>query len=313
MPKETKDDNFTVSVGVRSGSTPTEYRCDHLYLRVGDSCVVDTERGPNIGVVMRARMKIRGRKFCCRLRNVIRKATKEDMDSEFERLEKEKKISDLARKKIAEFELGMKLTRVEVTFDGKRAIIAFTSEGRIDFRDMVKALSSELDVKIEMRQMGSRDEARLLGGCGICGNSLCCSTFMSDFAPVSIKMAKNQNLSLNPAKISGVCGRLMCCLVFENEFYKEMQKKVPRVGRTVMTPDGKGRVAVADYLRERVTVDIQDKGFTVYEAKDVSIIQNPQHARSQSKKQGQKGRRNDSKRENRPEIKSPEPEKDGRN
>ncbi|MBI5177704.1 MAG: hypothetical protein HZA04_00410 [Nitrospinae bacterium] len=270
MERNLIENDFTVAVTFRHNMRPVEYRCNHLELRVGDTVVVDSERGAAIATVERSRMKAKGR--CCtrQIRNVIRKATPHDLEVDKRNSEKEQAIYRAARQKISDGELRMKLSHAEMSFDEKRAILYFTSEDRVDFRDMVKSLAAEMNVRIEMRQVGVRDEARILGGCGICGFKLCCSSFLPDFMPVSIRMAKDQNLSLNPTKISGVCGRLMCCLMYEQDFYKEMQKTVPRTGKTVITPEGRGKVLVADFLRSRVTVMVEgDKGIMTFEAAQV--------------------------------------------
>ncbi len=290
------ENEYTVAVTFRHSARALEFRCNHLELRVGDQCVVDTERGPCIGTVQRARLKVEGRRCPRALRNVIRKATAKDLEVDKRNYDKEKEIYSLARDKIKAQGLKMKLSQVEVTFDEKRAIIYFTADERVDFREMVKGLAAECNVRIEMRQIGVRDEARQLGGAGICGFKLCCSTFLPDFAPVSIKMAKDQNLSLNPTKISGVCGRLMCCLMYEQDFYKEMQKIVPRTGKTVITPEGRGKVLVADFLRQRVTVNVEgEKGIMVFEAAQVQPAFPPQQQQQPKKnRDGQpEGKRRD--------------------
>ena len=304
MQEESSNGDFTIAVSFRHNAKAYEFRCNHLRLKVGDPCVVDTERGPNIGVVTRARIKAPGRRHVGRIKNVIRKATRRDLKLDNRNRELEGRIYRLARRKIEEQELKMKVSHVEVTFEEMRAIIYYTSEGRIDFRDMVKGISSELDVRIEMRKLGIRDEAKMQGGCGICGHALCCTTFLHEFAPVSIRMAKDQNLSLNNSKISGVCGRLMCCLVYENDFYREMQKTVPRLGRSVMTPRGRGRVIIADYLRERVTVELQEGGREVFDAKEVSIPE-PQQAQKKPKKRPEGNGSSRKRRGNGPESAKP--------
>ncbi len=278
--EEQLDDDYTIAVSFRRNAKAYEFRCNHLNLRVGDHCVVDTERGPNMGVVTRARIKAAGRGCRRRLKNVIRKATDKDLMRDERNQKSEEEIYRLARKKVAERELKMKLSYVEVTFDEKRAIIHYTSESRVDFRDLVKNIASELDVKIEMRKLGTRDEARMFGGCGVCGQELCCSSFLSEFAPVSIRMAKDQNLSLNNSKISGVCGRLMCCLVYENDFYKEARKTMGSVGKTVITPDGQGKIVIADYLRGRLTVDLGDGVRKTFDAAEVTRAFPPQRQKS---------------------------------
>ncbi|MBI5637365.1 MAG: hypothetical protein HZA03_05280 [Nitrospinae bacterium] len=298
METQLIENDFTVGVTFRHSARAAEFRCNHLDLRVGDACVVDTERGPCIGTVNRSRIRAEGRRCHKQLRNVLRKASPRDIEVDKRNIEKEKEIYRGARQKIKEQRIRMKLSQVEVTFDEKRAIIYFTSEDRVDFREMVKQLAAECNVRIEMRQVGVRDEAKQLGGHGICGVKLCCSSFLADFAPVSIKMAKDQNLSLNPVKISGVCGRLMCCLTYEQDFYKEMQKIVPRTGKTVITPEGRGKVLVADFLRQRVTVIVEgEKGIMVFEAAQVQLAFPPQQ--QQQKRPGGPPQQQDGKRRDR--------------
>lgn len=295
MQAEVITTDYTVAVSFRHSARPEDFRCNHLTLMVGDSCIVDTEHGPNIGKVNRARMKLEGRKCRYRIRNVIRKATKYDIQKEERLREREAEIYATAKQRIVDSEMKMKLGHLEVTYDEKRVILYFTAENRVDFRDMVKSLAAEFGLKVEMRQLGIRDEAKKLGGCGICGEGLCCSTFLSDFMPVSIRMAKDQGLSLNPAKISGVCGRLMCCLNYENEFYKEMQKIVPKPGKAVFTPNGQGRIISSDYLRQRVYVDLgPDRDRETFEAADVTLVNKPQPnqggGRQKGKRQPDRGR-----------------------
>ncbi len=299
MQQDNRTPDFTVSATLPYSSKPEEFRCNHLHLKVGDTCVVDTDRGPDFAVITGSRVKAQGKKCCKRLRNVIRKATKRDIESNMRLRKRETEIYGLARKKVEENELKMKVSQVSVTLDEKRVIVYFTAEERVDFRDIVKSLASELKMKIEMRQMGIRDEAKMLGGSGVCGQKLCCSSFLGKFAPVSIRMAKDQNLSLNPAKISGVCGRLMCCLIYENDFYKEMQKIVPRTGKAVITPQGNGKVIVADFLKSRVTVDLGENGVASFDASEVELVNKPQQ-----QKHGKKEKRAVDKTRNRPNGKN---------
>jgi len=306
LQAELIENDFTVGVSFRHSAKPEDYRCNHLPLQVGDTCVVDTEHGPSIGKVSRGRMKAVGRKCCHRLRNVIRKATSEDLEKEKRILEKEAEIYRFGRKKIDEFELKMRLGHLEVTYDEKRVILYFTADNRVDFRDMVKAIASELDLKVEMRQVGIRDEAKKLGGCGICGEGLCCTSFLDDFAPVSIRMAKDQGLSLNPAKISGVCGRLMCCLNYENDFYREMQKIVPKPGKAVKTPQGRGRVISSDYFKKQVVVDFGGEiERMTFNADEVSLFFPPQQKGS-----GKKNKQRGGGQHGRPEMAEPETDAD---
>jgi len=289
LERQLIENDYTVAITFRNNARPVEFRCNHLELKVGDYCIVDSDRGASIGMVERARMKMLGRRSTRPLKNVLRKATPYDLEVNLRNREKEKQLFGMARRKISDARLRMKLSHVEITFDEKRAIIYFTSEDRVDFRDMVKSLAADMNVRIEMRQVGVRDEARILGGSGICGFKLCCSSHLPDFVPVSIRMAKDQNLSLNPTKISGVCGRLMCCLIYEQDFYKEMQKTVPRTGRTVITPEGRGKVLVADFLRSRVTVNLDaEGGIMTFEAAQVQLA-NPPQAQGKPKQKNRDG------------------------
>jgi cell fate regulator YaaT (PSP1 superfamily) len=285
LERHITDNDFIVGINFRHNAKITEFRCNHIELKVGDKCVVDAERGPVLGLVERGRMKRSGG---CRhsLRNVIRKATADDLAIDSRNHEKEQSVYKLARKKADDAKLKIKISQVEMSFDEKRAAIYFTSDERVDFREMVKSIAAETNLRVEMRQVGIRDEAKMLGGSGICGFKLCCSGFLTDFAPVSIRMAKDQNMSLNPTKILGVCGRLMCCLTYEQNFYREMQKTVPRVGKAVNTPEGRGRVVVADFLRSKVSVLLEgEKGIVGFEAAQVSLVFPPQQ---QGKGKGKK-------------------------
>lgn len=210
-------------VGIRLKDTGKIYDFDPsgLELKAGDMVVVDTERGPVIGKVVRESYEI---DVTQQIRKIIRKASKEDVEKVKENEGLRKEAYEFCRAKIKEMNLPMRLIETELSLDGSKAVFYFTSEGRVDFRELVKELAAKFRIRIEMKQIGVRDEARLIGGFGCCGRTLCCETFIKDFEPVSIRMAKKQELALNPAKISGVCGRLMCCLVFEYEIYDEIKK-----------------------------------------------------------------------------------------
>lgn len=217
-------------VGVRFKEGARLYDPDGLELKVGDFVIVDSEDGPGLGTVVREAYKT---ETAHPLRKVLRKASEEDIKRLEENKMLEKESLGFCQNKIKEKGLPMKLVGTEFSFDRDRAIFYFTSEGRVDFRELVKDLAAKLKSRIEMRQIGVRDEARLVGGYGCCGRPLCCATFLKDFEPVSIRMAKRQELVLNPAKISGICGRLMCCLSFEYEIYDEGKKEVAKVqGKT---------------------------------------------------------------------------------
>lgn len=231
-------------------------------VKVGDHVIVETARGVEYGRVVLEPRSVKEDEVVHPLKEVLRVATKEDEDHEAENRQKEKEAFKICKKKIREHELDMKLIDAEYTFDNNKVLFYFTADGRIDFRQLVKDLASVFKTRIELRQIGVRDETKILGGIGICGRTLCCHTYLSEFAPVSIKMAKEQNLSLNQTKISGVCGRLMCCLKNEQETYEELNKKLPGLGDTVTTPDGlQGTVQSVNVLRQlvKVVVEVDDE------------------------------------------------------
>lgn len=227
-------------------------------VKVGDHVIVETARGVEYGRVVLEPRSVKEDEVVHPLKEVLRVATKEDEDHEAENRQKEKEAFRICKKKIREHGLDMKLIDAEYTFDNNKVLFYFTADGRIDFRQLVKDLASVFKTRIELRQIGVRDETKILGGIGICGRTLCCHTYLSEFAPVSIKMAKEQNLSLNQTKISGVCGRLMCCLKNEQETYEELNKKLPGIGDTVTLPDGiQGTVQSVNVLRQRVKVVVE--------------------------------------------------------
>ena len=241
----------------------------------GDFAVVETVRGTEIGEVMLSNRNIPEENIVSPLKPVLRKATNEDIEKVGKIKEKEKKAFDICLEKIHQHNLDMHLVDVEYTFDENKILFYFTAEGRVDFRELVKSLASVFKTRIELRQIGVRDEAKMLGGIGVCGRPICCNSFLGDFQPVSIKMAKEQNLSLNPTKISGTCGRLMCCLKYEQSTYEEMLKFVPRVDAIVETPDGKGTVIDNNVLAGLVKVKIdrgEDSIINVYDVKNVVTI-----------------------------------------
>ena len=241
----------------------------------GDYAVVETVRGTEIGEVMLTNRQIPEENIVSPLKPVLRKATNEDIKKIDKIKEKEKKAFEICVEKINHHNLDMHLVDVEYTFDENKILFYFTAEGRVDFRELVKSLASVFKTRIELRQIGVRDEAKMLGGIGVCGRPICCNSFLGDFQPVSIKMAKEQNLSLNPTKISGTCGRLMCCLKYEQSTYEEMLKFVPRVDAVVETKDGKGTVIENNVLAGLVKVRIDrgdDSIINVYDAKDVVVI-----------------------------------------
>ena len=229
---------------------------------IGNHVIVETARGIEYGKVVLGPRNIEEEEVVHPLKEVLRVATKEDEEQEQMNRVKEKEAFKICQKKIREHGLEMKLIDAEYTFDNNKVLFYFTADGRIDFRQLVKDLAAIFKTRIELRQIGVRDETKILGGIGICGRCLCCHTYLSEFAPVSIKMAKEQNLSLNQTKISGVCGRLMCCLKNEQETYEELNKKLPGVGDTVTTQDGmQGTVHSVNVLRQlvKVIVEVNDE------------------------------------------------------
>ena len=232
------------------------YNAGELTPSVGDYVIADTERGIELGEVMLGVTEMAEENIKGPLPALVRIATPRDVQQATENRAREQEAYAICQRKIAEHKLEMKLVSVETMFDNSRMIFYFTANGRVDFRGLVKDLASTFRTRIELRQIGVRDEARMLGGLGPCGRPICCGSFLSDFQPVSIKMAKEQNLSLNPTKISGVCGRLMCCLKYEQDQYEQTRKRMPRVGREVETPDGIGVVTDLNIVKETVFVRI---------------------------------------------------------
>ena len=225
-----------------------------LKVKKGDKVIVETTQGEELAEVLIPNRYVEDEKIIAPLKKVVRIANNRDIKRYDECRKIEKEAFDICKQKIKEHKLNMTLTEVECKFDNSKVIFYFTADGRIDFRDLVKDLAAIYRTRIEMRQIGVRDEVRRIGGNGVCGRELCCCTFLSDFEAVSIKMAKEQNISLNPSKISGNCGRLMCCLKYENEVYEDKLKRLPNVGAIVKTEDGEGEVDGVETLKERVKV-----------------------------------------------------------
>ena len=241
----------------------------------GDFVIVETALGEQYTEVVVPNKEIPESKLTAPLKPIIRKANFKDKKHHEENRKKEKEALNTAQKLIKKYKLDMNLTEVEYTFDNSKLLFYFTAEGRIDFRDLVKELASIFKTRIELRQIGVRDEVRKIGGNGICGRELCCCSFLENFDTVSIKMAKQQNIALNAAKISGNCGRLMCCLRYENEVYEEKLQRLPKVGAIVKTEDGEGVVDGIETLKEKVRVKLKDgDGFFYkkYDAKDIKIV-----------------------------------------
>lgn len=223
-----------------------------IHVDTGDSVIVETARGLEFGTVCQAETKVDEHELVAPLKNIIRKATEDDFRKHEANLAKKAEALRICQEKVDAHKLEMKLIDVEYTFDNSKVVFYFTADGRVDFRELVKDLASVFRMRIELRQIGVRDEAKMLGGVGNCGRGLCCNTWLRDFEPVSIKMAKVQNLSLNPTKISGICGRLMCCLKYENDIYTELRKGMPNVGERIRTPDGIGIVTDVNILENLI-------------------------------------------------------------
>lgn len=243
-----------------------------LDIKENDNVIVETSRGIEFGNVVSGVKEASDTEIIKPLKEVIRIATAEDLKQHEENREKEKKALAECEKKIKEHGLKMSLVDAEYTFDGSKLIFYFTADGRIDFRDLVKDLAIIFKTRIELRQIGVRDESKMIGSVGVCGRDICCSKFLSEFVPVSIKMAKEQGLSLNPTKISGICGRLMCCLKYEQDTYEEILKYTPREGSLVETPKGKGTVQFVSILKGLVKVKLGSEGEQTVEEFNVSDI-----------------------------------------
>jgi len=264
-----------VGVRFRNSGRPYHFDPTGYELRAGDRVIVDTPRGLELGTVSDVPMEIPAEKIAAPLKPIVRRATTEDVDRVDRNREHEKEAFVVCREKVRQRGLDMSITDAEISFDGTKMTFYFTAEGRIDFRELVKDLATMFHMRIELRQIGVRDEARMVGGLGICGRELCCCSFLREFAPVSIKMAKEQNLSMNPAKISGACGRLLCCLKYEQEAYEDANSRTPRAGAVVVTRDGQGIVVDVHVLKETLMVRLDHPGeneFETYPNEEVEIL-----------------------------------------
>lgn len=269
---------MTEIIGVRfkDGGKLYYFNPNGVQVQAGQHVIIETSKGIEFGECALANTMIDEMELIAALRPMLRVATEEDYAQVKANQEKEKKAFQICQDKIAEHKLEMKLVEVKYSFDGSKILFFFTADGRVDFRHLVKDLASIFCTRIELRQIGVRDEAKIMGGLGICGRPFCCSQFLSDFQPVSIKMAKTQNISLNPTKISGVCGRLMCCLKYEQDAYEDLLKDTPKLESLVNTPDGVGVVNQIQLLREQVKVVLDSNPDTpkVYRKEDIEIIRN---------------------------------------
>lgn len=268
-------------IGVRFKEVGKIYYFDpkNENFKIGDKVIVETSRGIECGMVAIANKTVNDEKIVHPLKTIIRAADESDLKKAAENKKKEKKAFAICQKKIEEHELQMKLVDVEYTFDNNKILFYFTSDGRVDFRGLVKELASIFRTRIELRQIGVRDESKMLGGLGICGRPLCCTSYLGDFQPVSIKMAKEQGLSLNPVKISGTCGRLMCCLKYEQEAYTELLKNIPKAGAIVETPNGTGTVLEANPISKVLKIKLNkapDAAPATFKSSEVKIIRDAQ-------------------------------------
>ena len=263
-----------VDIQFRPGQKIYFFDPDGLQLVQGDHVIIDTARGEEFGTCVGGNHVIPPKSVVAPLRKVLRKANAQDEKTMQDNRAKEKRAYDVCTQKIGEHGLDMQLVSAEVAFDGSKILFYFTADERVDFRELVKNLASVFRTRIELRQIGVRDKARMVGGLGICGRPFCCASFLDDFQPVSIKMAKTQNLSLNPTKISGTCGRLMCCLKYEQDAYEDLIRTSPRMDSFVDTPEGRGTVVEVELLRQRVKVRMEDNPDTVstFANEDIAVL-----------------------------------------
>ena len=270
-----------VSVRFRSGCKTYYFDPRDLTVEAGQDIIVETAQGPEFAQCSEGNHQVPDEQVVQPLRAVVRIATDNDRHTAAYNRSREKEAFDICQKKITQHKLEMKLVRVECSFDGSKILFFFTADGRVDFRELVKDLAGVFRARIELRQIGVRDEAKMLGGLGICGRPFCCAQFMDEFLPVSIKMAKTQNLSLNPTKISGTCGRLMCCLKYEQDAYEDAIKRMPKNDSFVLTPDGPGNVSDVNLLKETVNVRLDDRpeNARCYHNCEVCVLRNGKGSR----------------------------------
>ena len=269
-----QEDVEVVDIQFRPGQKIYFFDPDGVTYNPGDHVIMDTARGAEYGVCTGGNHTVSPKEVVAPLRKILRRATAQDERIVEENRAKEKKAYDVCMQKIAEHGLDMQLVSAEVAFDGSKILFYFTADERVDFRELVKNLASVFHTRIELRQIGVRDKAKMVGGLGICGRPFCCASFLEDFQPVSIKMAKTQNLSLNPTKISGTCGRLMCCLKYEQDAYEDLIRTSPKMESFVDTPEGRGTVVEIDLLRQRVKVRMEDapETISVFKNADIAVL-----------------------------------------
>ena len=265
-----------VDIQFRPGQKIYYFDPNGIACKAGDHVIIDTARGPEFGFCTSGNHTISTREVVAPLRPVLRLATAQDEKTLADNRAREQQAFDICIKKIAQHGLDMQLVSAECAFDGSKILFFFTADERVDFRELVKDLAVQFHTRIELRQIGVRDKAKMVGGLGICGRPFCCASFLDDFQPVSIKMAKTQNLSLNPTKISGTCGRLMCCLKYEQEAYEDLIRSSPKLESFVDTPDGRGTVVELDLLRQRVKVRMEDRPevITAFANTEIYVLRN---------------------------------------
>jgi len=265
-----------VDIQFRPGQKIYYFDPNGIVCKTGDHVIIDTARGPEFGICAGGNHKIPAKEVVAPLRRVLRQANAQDERIIAENRAKEKQAYEVCLHKIEEQKLDMQLVSAECAFDGSKILFFFTADERVDFRELVKSLASQFHTRIELRQIGVRDKAKMVGGLGICGRPFCCASFLDDFQPVSIKMAKTQNLSLNPTKISGTCGRLMCCLKYEQDAYEDLIRTSPKLESFVDTPDGRGTVVELDLLRQRVKVRFEERPESTgsFSNEEIAVLRN---------------------------------------
>ena len=274
--------NKIVGIQFRDHGKVYDFDSGHFVLNEGDKVIVITEKGPAIGCVYSEPHQIQPDVHKRQLKKVFRLATEEEIRKYEQNHNLELDVFNYCNKKIKEKSMSMCLVSVEKRFESNKIVVYFTADGRVDFRELVKDLVKKFRTRIEMRQIGIRHQAKMVGGLGPCGRVLCCTTFLNNFAPVTIKMAKEQNVSLNPSKISGLCGRLMCCLAFEHEYYEKIKKTLPRIGKKVQTASGRGQIIRQNLLKQTLTVMLNSGGEIEVRSEDLIRSKHPKKKQKRS-------------------------------
>ena len=282
--KNKKPPRFLIGVRVLNETTSELHDPNFLNLRVGMEVVVDAGRGTRIGTIASNKILNFGKNSSQNFRKILRIANDRDLEALERKKTTERRAQEICLDKILQLKLPMNLSRVVHVPEANKTIFFFTAEGRVDFRQLIKELATQLRHRIEMKQAGVRDEARSIAGYGVCGESLCCATFLTDFNPVTIRMAKDQGLALNPSKISGVCGRLMCCLQYEHENYRKLVKTLPKMGARIETPEGPGKVINMEILEQKIVVRLNDESILTYHLSELAEFLPPKKTVEQPQK-----------------------------